>query len=132
LYVMINNQRGTALPLVLVISFLLIFLTVHQLSLYVSEAKLYKEVESFYEVNHLLESGVVEAVSLIRTAEEPHLLANIQSTYPNGQIVYTFEKMSDEIGSVIIECQTSSNRYYKGQAYFQYEDGKVIQWIEYR
>ncbi|MBM7701551.1 competence type IV pilus minor pilin ComGG [Metabacillus iocasae] len=120
------------MPLVLVISFLVLFLIARQLSLYVSEATFYKEVQGFYEVNHLLESGVVEAMSLVKSEPSPYSLTNRSSSYPTGKIFFTFEQVSDGVGAVLIECETLSGHFYRGRAYFQYNEAKIIRWVEYR
>ncbi|KAA0549438.1 hypothetical protein FZW96_05890 [Bacillus sp. BGMRC 2118] len=122
------NQRGYALPLVMMISTLLLFILAHQLSLYRIESKFYNESAELYKIDRILQKVTKELKDV--TADSSITTYVLQ--YEEGRADLTMNYHNSSLIQVQIKAVTNNNRKSTVIVYYDPVNNSVTKWIEGR
>ncbi|MBM7660864.1 hypothetical protein JOC85_001636 [Bacillus mesophilus] len=123
-----NNQKGYILPFVMMVSTLLFFLLSHQVSLYVTELRFYKEKFETYHLERMMQQsiGVVKQKTSIEDFSPGELVLD------EGRSTIQFSNLSSTIKRVSITVQTKNKRRASVILHYDLVEKKLVQWIEVR
>lgn len=124
-----NNEKGFAFPMVLVMTTSIMLLIGYMVDQFVIEKRFSKEVEESYISSHLLLLAVHDLEQEWSQREEV-ILNNGIIFYPNGDVYY--EVISQDLQSASVMCYGSTLNDRKSIAVIHYDKSmkKVVEWIE--
>lgn len=127
-----NNEKGFILPTTMVISLLFFAVFTHQLDLYLTEKRFYKEVEEQYQLEMILNMAVDDIVEDIEVSKEEGTLTSSSSAwlyYPNGQVRYLVSILDVDVVSITMNGETLHGRKYNARFMYHFIEKKPSQWI---
>jgi competence protein ComGG len=126
-----KNEKGFILPTTIVISFLFFLVFTHQLDLYMSEKRFYKEVEEQYQLEMILNMAVDDIIEEIEALKEEETLTSSYSAwlyYPNGQVRYQVVLLTEDMVQITMYCQTTKGRKYNARFIYDFVERKRSEW----
>ena len=124
-----NNEKGFALPMVLIIAASVIVLIGYMIDQFVIEKRFNKEVEESFISSHLLLLAVHD-LEQEWSQKEDIIISNGIIFYPKGDVYY--EVINQDAQSASIVCYGSTSNERKAIAVIHYDKSlkKVVKWIE--
>ncbi|MFD3447749.1 competence type IV pilus minor pilin ComGG [Microbacteriaceae bacterium 4G12] len=124
-----NNERGVALPFVLLFSFILFAFFIHQANLLVLEKKFFQETEELFLLDIVMNNAIRD---FQREVKEEGFLQERIYNYEEGRAQVLPTPLQDSMMKVTIECKTKQNRTYKASFQYNKDNQQVNNWIEER
>jgi hypothetical protein len=123
-----NRENGYVLPFVMMISTLLLFMLTHQVTIYVTEIKFYKEKNELYAIDRILQKSVkdLQQVQINDSAQSKEL------HYDEGKAVLQIQASSLPLKTIYIKVETKEKRKSTVIVHYDIEEQEVVRWIEGR
>lgn len=124
-----NNEKGFALPMVLIIASSVILLIGYMIDQFVIEKRFNKEVEESFISSHLLLLAVHD-LQQEWSQKEDVIINNGIIFYPKGDVYYEVIKQDAKLASIV--CYGSTINERKAIVVIHYDKSlkKVVEWIE--
>ncbi|MBE4907947.1 hypothetical protein IMZ08_07765 [Bacillus luteolus] len=129
-----KNEKGFILPTTIAISLLFFAVFTHQLDLYITEKRFYKEVEEQYHLEIIISMAVDDIIEEIERRKVEGSLTSSYSEwlyYPNGQVRYQVAEQTLDRFAITMYCDTSNGRKYNAKFLYNYTEKKPGQWIRF-
>lgn len=123
-----ENNNGFVLPMVMIVSTLIFFILSHQISLYVTDMKFYKEKFETYKIDRLLQKGVRDVESALHNT----YIASTQFFYEEGRANIQITAISPTQKNIRLTVVTNNNRSSTVILYYNPVDQKIYRWVEGR
>jgi hypothetical protein len=122
------SQRGYILPFVMIVSTLLFFLLSHQVSLYVTELRFYKEKFETYNMDRMMQQSIGEVEQTVSIED----FSNKELVFDEGRSTIQFSNLSSTLKRVSVTVQTKNKRRASVILHYDTVEKKLVQWIEVR
>ncbi len=129
-----KNDKGFILPTTIAISLLFFAVFTHQLDLYLTEKRFYKEVEEQYHLEMIISMAVNDIIEEIESKIVEGSLTSAYSAwlyYPNGKVRYQVAEQTLERFAITMYCETSNGRKYNAKYLYDYTEKKPSLWIRF-
>ncbi|WP_456278306.1 competence type IV pilus minor pilin ComGG [Bacillus sp. AK128] len=123
-----NNEKGYILPFVLVLSLLLFFLLSHQVSIYITDVRFYKEKFEWYHLERLIQ----KTMAGLEVSVEHGDFKNKEMTFEEGKAIIQFSTVSTTEKRIDITVQTNNRRKSSVILHYHLLENKLIKWTEAR
>ncbi|QOR65503.1 hypothetical protein IM538_17055 [Cytobacillus suaedae] len=129
-----KNEKGFILPTTLAISLVLIIVFTHQLDLYLTEKRFYKEVEEQYHLEMIISMSIDDIIEEIEVRTENNTQTSSYSAwlyYPNGKVRYLVAQQTLDTLSITMYCETSNGRKYNARLLYNLMEKRPVQWSKF-
>lgn len=121
------NERGAAMPGVLIFTFLFVALFLHQANIFLLEKQFYAETEQFFQLENMMDN----ALSEFKRDMQERKAASIYN-YGDGTAHVSYQAVQPNVFSVSIECITTKKRIYEASFLYHQDTGAITNWTEER
>ncbi|RFU66777.1 hypothetical protein D0469_16800 [Peribacillus saganii] len=124
-----KNERGSVLPLVMILASVFLVMAISAAELYISEKKFHKETKEKLVLDHLIRLATEELLLELQNTEEADTSDGIYF-YPNGDVYYQLNKLNEDELLIVLFGSTKGER--KAEVKFRYSllGKNMIEWIE--
>ncbi len=124
-----GNEKGFALPMVLIISASVMLFIGYMVDQFVIDKRFYKEVEESLISTHLLRLAVHDLQQEWSQTEDVIITDGI-AFYPKGDVYYQVTTQDDQDAFILLYGSTKNERKAIVTIHYDKSLRKVIQWIE--
>jgi hypothetical protein len=128
MWMRMNSQKGYVLPFVMMISTLILFLLSHQIAMYMTDMRFYKEKFELYSIERIIQKSIKEVENIFgeETVQYKEVL------YDEGKATFQLSAYSPSQKRITIVAQTNNNRKSTIIIYYDFIDHKIVSWVERR
>jgi hypothetical protein len=123
-----KNEQGFVLPFVMMISTLLLYILIHQVTVYVTEIKFYKEKLEVYALDRILQKSVKELQHLEIDAS----FQNVEIRYDEGNAIIQISASTLPEKTIKIKAETKEKRKTTVIVHYDTVHHEIVRWIEGR
>ena len=123
------NEKGFALPMVLVITTSIMLLIGYMIDQFVIEKRFNKEVEESYISSHLLLLAVHDLEQEWSQTDDV-MINNGIIFYPKGDVYYEVQSQDTQFASIICYGSTLNDRKSIAVIHYDKTMKQVVEWIE--
>jgi hypothetical protein len=123
-----NRENGYVLPFVMMISTLILFILSHQVTIYVTEIKFYKEKAELYAIERILQKSVIDLqqIQINDTAQSKEL------KYDEGKAILQINATTLPVKTINIKVETNEQRKSTVIVHYDTVNFEIVRWIEVR
>lgn len=127
-----KNEQGFIYPLTLVISLVLMFILVTELTSYKSDLRFLNEREAFEQLQSQLQMAAIDMASKIDATDlnTPFKQMEGTFTYPSGYVEYVASTYVDQIIKISLKSFLAQGRKYNVLLLYDRENNVITRWVE--
>lgn len=122
-----KNQRGFVLPLTMIMSFILLFFTVHAILSYQYDRSFAQKRAMSFELNELIQMATVD---LEKLAKEDHIESSGKLVYTTGNVQYHTNKVNGTVWKIAMIATNHEGFRHSNTFYYDSEKGGIVKWAE--